>query len=181
MGKIKLIYDFFRLWAYYRDRKEAWEDAKMINDKEFQKEIEEELKIWDVTLMDGLEDESPSFSEILDEVWRSYSDSHWIPPTNAEGPLLSDQLWGLVPMEHSRETFELEIRRNPEFAQKWGLEIVEMKISRREGVKHLHNMWKKSVQDDSSWEEYKQSLQDKDIPTKLIAISYNNQMFDFYE
>jgi len=28
MSKIKLIYDFFRLWIKWRDRKEAWEDAK---------------------------------------------------------------------------------------------------------------------------------------------------------
>ena len=40
MGKVKLIYDFFRLWIKWRDRKEAWEDAKFINDKEIQKELE---------------------------------------------------------------------------------------------------------------------------------------------
>ncbi len=44
MSKIKLIYDFFRLWIMWGDRKEAWEDAKMINDKEFQKEMSEILK-----------------------------------------------------------------------------------------------------------------------------------------
>lgn len=39
MSKIKLIYDFFRLWIKWRDRKEAWEDAKFINDKAIQKEL----------------------------------------------------------------------------------------------------------------------------------------------
>jgi hypothetical protein len=41
MNKIKLIYDFFRLWIKWRDRKEAWEDAKFINDKGIQKELKE--------------------------------------------------------------------------------------------------------------------------------------------
>jgi len=44
MKKIKLIYDFFRLWFYYGDPSEAWSDAKLINDEEFQKEMEEILK-----------------------------------------------------------------------------------------------------------------------------------------
>jgi hypothetical protein len=177
MSKFKLIYDFFRFWAYYRERKKAWDYAKMINDKDFQ----DEIKIWDVTLMDGLEDDTPSLREILDETWKLYADSHWTAPTDPDGPLLSDQLWGLVPMQHSKESFEIEIRRNPRFAKQWGLEFEETKISRREGVKHLYNLWKKSGYDDLGWSAHKKTLQDKDIPTKVITVSYNNQMFDFYE
>jgi len=47
MSKIKLIYDFFRLWIKWRDRKEAWEDAN--NDKEIQAELKEMDKksIWE--------------------------------------------------------------------------------------------------------------------------------------
>jgi len=43
MNKIKLIYDFFRLWIIWKDWREAWEDSKFINDKEIQKELEEEF------------------------------------------------------------------------------------------------------------------------------------------
>jgi site-specific recombinase XerD len=39
MSKIKIIYDFIRFWIKWGDRKEAWEDAKFINDKEIQKEL----------------------------------------------------------------------------------------------------------------------------------------------
>ena len=42
MNKFKLIYDFLRLWIKWRDWREAWEDAKFINDKKIQKELEEE-------------------------------------------------------------------------------------------------------------------------------------------
>jgi hypothetical protein len=41
MSKVKLIIDFFRLWILWGDRKEAWQDAKMINDITFQEEMKE--------------------------------------------------------------------------------------------------------------------------------------------
>jgi hypothetical protein len=41
MKHIKIIYDFFRLWILWGDRKEAWQDAKMKHNKEFQKELNE--------------------------------------------------------------------------------------------------------------------------------------------
>lgn len=44
MNKVKLIYDFFRLWIKWGDRKEAWEDSKFINDKKIQKELDDEFE-----------------------------------------------------------------------------------------------------------------------------------------
>ena len=41
MNKIKLIYDFLRLWIKYEDRKEAWQDAQFINDRTMQSELAE--------------------------------------------------------------------------------------------------------------------------------------------
>jgi hypothetical protein len=41
MRKIKKIYDFFRFWVMWEDRKEAWQDAKLKNDPIFQKEMSE--------------------------------------------------------------------------------------------------------------------------------------------
>ena len=41
MKVFKLIYDFFRLWIMWGDRKEAWQDAKYKNDPKFQKEMKE--------------------------------------------------------------------------------------------------------------------------------------------
>lgn len=41
MNKLKLIYDFFRLWIKWGDRREAWQDAKFINDKKIQNELKE--------------------------------------------------------------------------------------------------------------------------------------------
>jgi hypothetical protein len=44
VNKIKLIYDFFRLWVKWGDREEAWEDSKFINDKKIQKELDDEFE-----------------------------------------------------------------------------------------------------------------------------------------
>jgi hypothetical protein len=41
LSKIKLIYDFFRLWIKWGDRKEAWQDARFINNKKIQNELKE--------------------------------------------------------------------------------------------------------------------------------------------
>jgi hypothetical protein len=61
--------------------------------------------------------------QIIDEVYGKYADSHWTPPTNPRGKLLSDQLFSVVPMEHSKESFINEIKTNPEFAKQWGVTI----------------------------------------------------------
>lgn len=41
MRTIKTIYDFFRLWIMWGDRREAWQDAKFKNDPKFQEEMME--------------------------------------------------------------------------------------------------------------------------------------------
>jgi hypothetical protein len=51
MNKIKLIYDFFRLWILWGDRKEAWQDAKFKNNPDFR----EQLKEFDRVIKDHLE------------------------------------------------------------------------------------------------------------------------------
>jgi hypothetical protein len=41
MDKIKLIYDFFRLWIHWGDAKEAWQDARFKNNPHFQEQLKE--------------------------------------------------------------------------------------------------------------------------------------------
>lgn len=45
MKSLKIIIKFFQLWFYYGDMKEAWQDAKFINNKEWRRysqELEDE-------------------------------------------------------------------------------------------------------------------------------------------
>ena len=70
--------------------------------------------------------------ELLDEVYRKYADSHWTPPSNPKGKLLSDQLFSLVPMEHSKEEFINKCKTDSEFSKNWGLKIEERELSESE-------------------------------------------------
>ena len=63
--------------------------------------------------------------QIIDEAWKKYTHSHWIPPSNPNGNLISDQLFSVIPMIHNKETFVNELKTNPKFANKWGLKIEE--------------------------------------------------------
>ena len=44
MKQIRFIYDFFKLWIKWGDRKEAWEDARFIHDDKIQAEMTEIVK-----------------------------------------------------------------------------------------------------------------------------------------
>jgi hypothetical protein len=72
------------------------------------------------------------YNQIIDEVYKNYADSHWTPPENPKGPLLSDQLWSLRPMEHSKESFIQECKNNRKFSERWGLKIEERELSLEE-------------------------------------------------
>jgi len=66
-------------------------------------------------------------NQMIDEAYKNYSNSHWTPPSNPNGKLLSDQLWSLTPQLHNRDTFIKEIKTNPMFSKRWGLKIEEIK------------------------------------------------------
>jgi hypothetical protein len=115
--------------------------------------------------------------QIIDEVYRKYADSHWTPPSNPKGKLLSDQLFSVVPMEHSKESFINEIKTNPEFSEKWGLKIEERELSLEERYKLDHHF-------DcliGEYPEHQITLDKRGVPRKLITITYNNETIESYE
>jgi hypothetical protein len=59
--------------------------------------------------------------EELKKAYNNYADSHWSPPEDPEGKtgLIAPQLWGLVPMQHSFESFSEECKRNKRFYKKY--------------------------------------------------------------
>ena len=112
--------------------------------------------------------------QIIDEVYRKYADSHWTPPSNPKGKLLSDQLFSVVPMEHSKESFINKCKNDNEFSEKWGLKIEERELSweERETYGYEINI------DGILTEEWADKLR---LPTKLITITYNNERIESYE
>ena len=132
--------------------------------------------------------------ELLGEVYEKYADSHWTPPSNPKGKLLSDQLFSVVPMEHSKETFIKKCKTDIEFSEKWGLKIEERKLNLDERAKlhpnpenfyDIHGTFSisDSIEDsnfpDKDW--LHEQFDKHNIPTKLITITYNDKTIESYE
>jgi len=49
----------------------------------------------------------------------NYCDSRWTPPKNPKSPLLAPTLWGLIPIEHSLESFTDLCLKKPKFYKKY--------------------------------------------------------------
>ena len=116
--------------------------------------------------------------DILNEVYRKYADSHWTPPSNPKGKLLSDQLFSVVPMEHSKESFINKCKTDTEFSEKWGLQIEERELSESERVQFYY---KKHNKGRVGSKTTKFVLDHDNIPTKLITITSNDKRIESYE
>jgi len=122
--------------------------------------------------------------ELLNEVYKKYADSHWTQPSNPKGKLLSDQLFSLVPMEHSKENFINKCKTNTEFSEKWGLKIEERELS----LEERYNIWFNNNYE-TGMERYFDpnkipNFDDQyytSTPTKLITVTYNNKKIESYE
>ena len=175
-------------------------DIQMFYDAEL-KHAQDIDNDWDVTLMDGLENEpyvSDDFQigpdgayedveysiSIIDEVYKKYADSHWTPPSNPKGKLLSDQLFSVVPMEHSKESFINKCKTNPEFSEKWGLKIEERELS----LEERYHLWFTNNYE-TGMERYfdPNKIPNFDdqyytpTPTKLITLTNTNKTIKIYE
>jgi hypothetical protein len=127
------------------------------------------------------------YSHIIDEVFKKYADSHWTPPENPDGPLLSGKLWPLKPIQHSKETFINECKTDKEFSERWGLKIEDRELSLDERNELLNkvlnrNYKRKDCFSDKEFET--ETLKDANafnIPTRLISLTYNNETIEIYE
>ena len=126
------------------------------------------------------------FKQIIDEVYEKYADSHWIPPSNPKGKLLIDQLFSVVPMEHSKESFINKIKTDAKFSKKWGLKIEERELSLEERFNIRYPGGKFSAFQENWPNTHKRNdpnglLDAFIIPTKLITLTYQNETIESYE
>ena len=121
--------------------------------------------------------------ELLDEAYGKYADSHWTPPSNPKGKLLSDQLFSVVPMEHSKESFINKIKTDSEFSEKWGLKIEGRELSEEERWRIRFDYYPKDKQ--FPWDRMAlpshRFLDDFNIPRRTITITYNDKTIESYE
>jgi hypothetical protein len=83
----------------------------------------------------------------------------------------------------SKELFLFEIKNNPEFSERWGLKIEERELS----LEERYNL----IEDDKhtqfvNWQSLgtdrvKEVLDELNIPTKLITLTYNNETIESYD
>jgi hypothetical protein len=120
------------------------------------------------------------YKQIIDEVFKKYADSHWTPPENPDGPLLSGKLWSLKPMQHSKETFINECKTDKEFSERWGLKVEEQELSHDERIILMN---KKLGVTDTLPQYYNtdDEMDKNNVPTKVITVTYNNETIEFHE
>ena len=118
------------------------------------------------------------YNQIIDEVYENYL-TNFIPPTCP--PNLDVQPSYYEPM--SKEWFIKSIKekglRGEEFSEKWGLKIEERELSPKERIELAGG----KIQD-----KYPALVEmslivcdERDIPTKIITITYNNETIESYE
>ena len=119
--------------------------------------------------------------ELLDEAYNSYGDSHFIPPSNPKGKLLSDQLFSVVPMEHSKESFINKCKTDTEFSERWGLKIEERELSLEERAKWLEDNKGYDLLVGNLDHDHIREVVEEEAPTKLITITYNDKTIESYD
>lgn len=110
------------------------------------------------------------YNQIVDEVYRNYADSHWIPSL--------DQLWRLKPMQHSKESFIHEIKTNPEFSEKWGLKIEEKVLTTVKERKKYDKYFDDLI---GEYPEHHETLDKRGVPRKIIIVTFDNEKIEVYE
>jgi hypothetical protein len=121
--------------------------------------------------------------QIIDEAYENYTQTKIIKTDGGETHI--------SPIGHyngmTKEQFINKCKTDPEFSEKWGLKIEERELSLEErSIIAKSNHYEVSqnikmfvrVDEDHSLHKH---LDDINIPTKLITLTYNNETLESYE
>jgi hypothetical protein len=116
--------------------------------------------------------------ELLDEVYENYLNEWTFEKYPNDG-----SVYNVDPIkvkEHTKPQFEYRCKTDPEFSEKWGLTIEERKLNTDERNKWFQiNLNGNNPLMKSDWKDYE--LDQQNIPTKLITITYNDKTIESYE
>ena len=98
-------------------------------------------------------------------------------------PLL-DRGWCVEPNYPTKKEFIDKCKTNPDFSEKWGLKIEERELSLEERKqivknKYFQEFYWKIVDDDNDVVTIFE-MDKRNIPTKLITITYNDKTIESY-
>ena len=134
-----------------------------------------------------------SKEQIIDEVYENYVKSFFKGELkkNYEGGGydIDDYYYSIIDVQHllgwpqdgpvSKKEFIDKCKTDSEFSEKWGLKIEEQELSREERIQIYVNQYMGGVGKPAGFEDAK--LATRNIPTKLITITYNNETIESYE
>ena len=108
--------------------------------------------------------------QIIDEAYKNY----FLIKSLEKGP------FGISGLILPKEEFINKCKTDSEFSEKWGLKIEERELSLEERKSIYENEYTGSVEvPNNHWLNSK--LTTRNIPTKLITITYNNETIESYE
>jgi hypothetical protein len=136
------------------------------NDPEIDKKVEMKLE----------EMNKEKQQQIIDEAYENYENAYY--KGHAFGyKKLNDNEFS-PDLKISKEDFINKCKTDPEFSEKWGLKIEERELSEleRHNIKEQFGFDCRKLAKPSI-----KQLDDANIPTKLITITYNNKRIESYE
>jgi hypothetical protein len=121
--------------------------------------------------------------ELLDEAYENYlKGGHikWLNQMEVNTPAGKMN----IPVPYTQEEFINKCKTDSEFSEKWGLKIEERELSRDERIDLYCKEYTGGVKGKyeppfDDFIDYK--LTTRNIPTKLITITYNNKKIENYE
>ena len=125
-------------------------------------------------------------NQMIDEAYENYlkgGDIKWLKQEEVDTPIGKMN----IPTPYTKEEFINKIKTDSEFSEKWGLKIEERELSWKERVE----IARKTLSKEEFFEYGNLSpfttpiitywLNQNNIPTKLITVTYNNETIEIYE
>ena len=143
------------------------------------------------------------YKQIIDEVYKNYTQN--TPENHVAGsdsdPMKLSMDWkgkndyssGYPILERlSKEEFICKIKTDDEFSQKWGIRIKERKLSVKERLFFINKSdeeYEKALLNKEQYESIgldfelalSSRMNDLNIPTRIITLTYNNEKIESYE
>ena len=125
-------------------------------------------------------------NQMINEAYENYlkgGDIKWLKQEEVDTPIGKMNM----PIPYTKEEFINKCKTDTEFSEKWGLKIEERELSWKERVE----IARKTLSKEEFFEYGNLSpfttpiitywLNQNNIPTKLITVSYNNETIEVYE
>ena len=109
------------------------------------------------------------YNQIIDEAYENYREKNHI--------LYKDTAW-------TKEEFINKCKTDSEFSEEWGLKIEERELKHKERIKLAWTIFFPDRKNESVpdwWNVKLLTMNEKNIPTKLITLTYNNEKIESYE